>query len=118
MPHICNYFCADPVHAINLLMRLRAPYETLPPAVQRVFLEDLLLDLRTLEKGAIGGSWVPQAIERLIPVQELSSLEFYQQNEGWSTKDLSAAMLKDLYAYVALVRYTTQEVPDATVKIL
>ena len=112
MAHICNYFCQGPVHAINLLMRLRAPYETLSPERQAAFLEDLLRDLRTLEKGAIG-PWRPQAIERLLPVQELSSLEFYQQNEGWSTPNIPVALIEDCDAYVALVRYGTKEVPDA-----
>ena len=112
MGHLCNYFCQDPVHAINLLTWLRVPYETLSTEEQAAFCEDLLLDIRTLEKnGKV--PWVAQAIERLLPVQELSPLEFYQQNHGWNLLCPHPSVTKSCRAYVALVRYVPQEVSDA-----
>ena len=111
MPHTCNYFCQGPVHAINLLIPAAlVPNNALPIDEQTSLLEQLLFELQVLERKY---AEFPQAIERLIPVRELSVLEFYQQNFGWTFTDLPPTTLEKYLPYVALVRYGTKEVADA-----
>ena len=110
MAHICSYYCQGPIHAIKLMISLQVPYETLSIKEQVSVRESLFLDL---QKSSKKPSWIPLAIERLIPVKELSPLEFYQQEAGWNLSLMSVDVTQRYLPYVALVRYGTKEVADA-----
>lgn len=111
MPHTCNYFCADPVHAVNLLLKLRTPYECLAPEHQAALREALLPDIRCLHHEDVH----ILTIDQLIPVRDCSTKDFYQRHEGWSAPGLQDRDVMQYLPYVALVRYqmALQEVPDA-----
>ena len=109
MPHTCNYFCADPIHAVNLLVKLRTPYECLAPEHQASLRATLVSDIRCLSKDD-----APLlSIEQLIPVRDCSTVDFYQRHDGWSTPGLQDREVSQFLPYVALVRYQLPEVPDA-----
>lgn len=108
--HVCNYFCDPPVHAVNLLIKLRTPYECLAADVQAMLRDSLVVELQSTQQG----SGIPvESVERLIPVRDLSVYDFYQQNPGWSTEGLREKELQGYYPYVALVHYGEEEVTDA-----
>jgi len=85
VPHTCNYFCQEPVHAVHILVELRSPYECLSHDLQRNLREQILLDIRTIETSSVA-----VVVEQLLPVRDCSTIDFYQCHAQWSIPNLTA----------------------------